>query len=136
MFPFDLEDEEIDAEEIEEEPEKQDYEVDFETGKLTGRMISGIEAVKQWLTIAFAIDRYKYTQYSWENGAELSSLIGQGYDKDYVDSEAERMVREVASLNEDITNVTNFRIDFTGDRLTITFRVETIYGEEEMIVNV
>ena len=136
MFPFDLEDEEIDTEEIEEEPEKQEYEVDFKTGKLTGRMISGIEAVKQWLTIAFAIDRYKYTQYSWENGAELSSLIGQGYDKDYVDSEAERIVREVASLNEDITNVTNFRIDFTGDRLTITFRVETIYGEEEMIVNV
>lgn len=136
MFPFDLEDEEIDTEEIEEEPEKQEYEVDFKTGKLTGRMISGIAAVKQWLTIAFAIDRYKYTQYSWENGAELSSLIGKGYDKDYVDSEAERMVREVASLNEDITNVTNFNIDFTGDRLTIAFKVETIYGEEEMTVDV
>lgn len=136
MFPFDLEDDEIDAEEIEEEPEKQEYEVDFKTGKLTGRMISGIEAVKQWLTIALAIDRYKYTQYSWENGAELSSLIGQGYDRDYVDSEAERMIREVASLNEDITNVTSFNIDFTGDKLTIAFKVETIYGEEEMIVSV
>lgn len=136
MFPFDLEDEEIDAEEIEEEPEKQDYEVDFETGKLTGRMISGIEAVKQWLRIALAIDRYRFTQYSWENGAELSSLIGKGYDKDYIDSEAERMIREVASLNEDITNVTDFNIDFTGDKLTIAFKVETIYGEEEMVVDV
>lgn len=136
MFPFDLEDEEIDAEEIEEEPEKQDYEVDFETGKLTGRMISGIEAVKQWLKIALAIDRYRFTQYSWENGAELSSLIGKGYDKDYIDSEAERMIREVASLNEDITNVTDFNIDFTGDKLTIAFKVETIYGEEEMVVDV
>ena len=136
MFPFDLEDEEIDAEEIEEEPEKQDYEVDFETGKLTGRMISGVEAVKQWLKIALAIDRYRFTQYSWENGAELSSLIGKGYDKDYIDSEAERMIREVASLNEDITNVTDFNIDFTGDKLTIAFKVETIYGEEEMVVDV
>ena len=136
MFPFDLEDEEIDAEEIEEEPEKQDYEVDFETGKLTGRMISGIEAVKQWLKIALAIDRYRFTQYSWENGAELSSLIGKGYDKDYIDSEAERMIREVASLNEDITNVTDFNIDFTGDKLTIAFKVETIYGEEEMVADV
>lgn len=136
MFPFDLEDEEIDAEEIEEEPEKQDYEVDFETGKLTGRMISGAEAVKQWLRIALAIDRYRFTQYSWENGAELSSLIGKGYDKDYIDSEAERMIREVASLNEDITNVTDFNIDFTGDKLTIAFKVETIYGEEEMVVDV
>ena len=46
------------------------------------------------------------------------------------------MVREVTSLNEDITNATNFNIDFTGDSLTIAFKVETIYGEEEMTVDV
>ncbi|WP_418963636.1 DUF2634 domain-containing protein [Butyribacter intestini] len=136
MFPFNLEDEEIDAEELEEETEKQEYEVDFETGKLTGRMISGIEAVKQWLTIALAIDRYKYTQFSWENGSELSTLIGQGYEKDYVDSEVERMIREVAELNEDITDVSDFNITFEGDRLTISFNVSTVYGEEDMTVNV
>ncbi|MFQ9112448.1 MAG: DUF2634 domain-containing protein [Butyribacter sp.] len=136
MFPFDLEDEEIDAEELEEETEKQEYEVDIETGKLTGRMISGIEAVKQWLTIALAIDRYKYTQYSWENGSELSTLIGQGYEKDYVDSEVERMISEVAELNDDITDVSDFSITFEGDRLTISFKMSTVYGEEDMTVNV
>lgn len=136
MFPFNLEDEEIDAEELEEETEKQEYEIDFETGKLTGRMISGIEAVKQWLTIALAIDRYKYTQYSWENGSELSTLIGQGYEKDYVDSEVERMIKEVAELNEDITDVSDFSITFEGDRLTISFKMSTVYGEEDMTVNV
>nr|DAZ52448.1 MAG TPA: Protein of unknown function (DUF2634) [Caudoviricetes sp.] len=136
MFPFDLEDEEIDAEELEEETEKQEYEVDFETGKLTGRMISGIEAVKQWLTIALAIDRYKYTQYSWENGSELSTLIGQGYEKDYVDSEVERMISEVAELNDDITDVSDFNITFEDDRLTVSFKVSTVYGEEDMTVNV
>lgn len=136
MFPFDLEDEEIDAEELEEETEKQEYEVDFETGKLTGRMISGIEAVKQWLTIALAIDRYKYTQYSWENGSELSTLIGQGYEKDYVDSEVERMISEVAELNDDITDVSDFNITFEDDRLTVSFKVSTVYGEEDMMVNV
>ena len=46
------------------------------------------------------------------------------------------MIREVASLNEDITNVTNFNIDFTGDSLTIAFKVETIYGKGEMTVDV
>lgn len=136
MFPFDLEDEEIDAEELEEETEKQEYEVDFETGKLTGRMISGIEAVKQWLTIALAIERYKYTQYSWENGSELSTLIGQGYEKDYVDSEVERMISEVAELNDDITDVSDFNITFEDDRLTVSFKVSTVYGEEDMTVNV
>lgn len=136
MFPFNLEYEEIDAEELEEDTEKQEYEVDFETGKLTGRMISGIEAVKQWLTIALAIDRYKYTQYSWENGSELSTLIGQGYEKDYVDSEVERMISEVAELNDDITDVSDFNITFEDDRLTVSFKVSTVYGEEDMTVNV
>lgn len=40
MFPFDIEDEEA-MPEIEEEKELEEYEVDFESGKLTGRKISG-----------------------------------------------------------------------------------------------
>ena len=46
MFPFDIEDEEA-MPEIEEEKELEEYEVDFESGNLTGRKISGKEAVKQ-----------------------------------------------------------------------------------------
>ena len=35
MFPFDLDDDEIDVEQREEK-EPRDYEIDFKTGKLTG----------------------------------------------------------------------------------------------------
>lgn len=40
MFPFDLEEDEI-MPEVSEETEKEEYEINLETGKLTGRKISG-----------------------------------------------------------------------------------------------
>ena len=50
MFPFDLEDE---LEIIQEETkEPKDYEIDFKTGKLTGRMVTGIKAIEQWIYLA------------------------------------------------------------------------------------
>ena len=45
MFPFDLDDDETEVDEIEEK-EPKDYEVDFKTGKLTGRIITGLDAIK------------------------------------------------------------------------------------------
>lgn len=93
MFPFDIEDEEA-MPEIEEEKELEEYEVDFESGNLTGRKIGGKEAVKQWIHIALSIDRYHYTQYSWEYGSELRELIGKHYDEAYIMTEAKRMVEE------------------------------------------
>lgn len=99
MFPFDIEDEEA-MPEIEEEKELEEYEVDFESGKLTGRKISGKEAVKQWIHIALSIDRYHYTQYSWEYGSELRELIGKHYDEAYIMTEAKRMVEEAVMQNE------------------------------------
>ena len=46
MFPFDIEDDEVDVE-IDEQTEPSDYEIDLETGKLTGRVITGLDAIKQ-----------------------------------------------------------------------------------------
>lgn len=46
MFPFDIEDEEVDVE-VEEAEEPADYEIDFETGNLTGRIITGLDAIIQ-----------------------------------------------------------------------------------------
>ena len=46
------------------------------------------------------------------------------------------MISEVAELNDDITDVSDFSITFEGDRLTISFKMSTVYGEEDMTVNV
>jgi hypothetical protein len=63
MFPFDIEDDEVDFN-IDEQTEPSDYEIDLETGKLTGRVITGLDAIKQRVMIVFGTDRYYYNQYS------------------------------------------------------------------------
>ena len=59
MFPFDIEDEEVDVE-VEEAEEPADYEIDFETGNLTGRIITGLDAIIQRARIVLNTDRYFY----------------------------------------------------------------------------
>lgn len=135
MFPFDIEDEEA-MPEIEEEKELEEYEVDFESGKLTGRKISGKEDVKQWIHIALSIDRYHYTQYSWEYGSELRELIGKHYDEAYIMTEAKRMVEEAVMQNEKITGIRDFKCSMKCSTLTMSFTAETIYGEIEVSENV
>ena len=115
--------------EIEEEKELEEYEVDFESGKLTGRKISGKEAVKQWIHIALSIDRYHYTQYSWEYGSELRELIGKHYDEAYIMTEAKRMVEEAVMQNEKNNRNPDFRCSMKCSTLTMSFTAETIYGE-------
>lgn len=133
MYPFDMDDDEID-EEIEETEENFEYEIDLETGRLTGRILTGVDAIKQWVKIMLSVDRYKYTQYSWDYGCELDELIGQGYDEEYIESEALRMIEEALSINEDITGISDFKCQFDKDKLIASFRLETIYGEVDIDV--
>lgn len=133
MFPFDMEDDEI-FPDAEDNGMPSDYEIDFRTGKLTGRVITGIEAVMQWAKIALSIDRYVYPQFSWNYGSELNTLIGQNYDKEYIESEAKRMIEDALTVHEDILGIDEFECSFEKDKLTASFVVETNYGRGEMSV--
>lgn len=133
MFPFDIEDEEIEIE-AEEEKEPADYEVDFKTGKLTGRIITGLEAIKQWVRLTLSTDRYYFSQYSWDYGCDLSSLIGKNYSDEYVKSEAKRMIFDALSVNDYIIGIEDFECSFSGDTLTASFTINTKYGDGEINV--
>lgn len=133
MFPFDLEDEEIDIEELAETRQvADDYEIDFATGRLTGNIITGLDAVVQWARLALNIPRYVYPQYSWDYGSEFTSLIGNGYDTDYIESEVSRMVTDALSTNEDIEGIRGLACGFEDGRLTASFTLVTVYGETEV----
>ena len=135
MFPFDIEEDEIEVT-LDEEKEPTDYEIDLETGKLTGRIITGLEAIKQRVMIVFGTDRYYFNQYSWEHGNELSELIGKNYDPAFVEAESKRMVEDALAPDNDIEGIEDFKCEIKGDRLTISFRILTIYGDEEVNINV
>lgn len=128
MFPFDLEDGEIDVEQ-EEEKEPKEYEIDLKTGKLTGRMITGLKAIEQWIYITLATDRFFYTQYSWDHGSELNTLIGKHVSQEYVKSEVKRMIEDALTQNEFILGIDDLQCSIKKDVLTASFTVQTTYGE-------
>ena len=58
-------------------PYPKEYEMDFETGMLTGHVVSGIEAIKVWIWCALHTQRFRYAIYSWDYGADVEQYFGQ-----------------------------------------------------------
>lgn len=110
-----------------------EYEIDFVSGQLTGKIVEGKEAIKIWIWIVLQTPRYRYYIYSWDYGSEFEELIGQGYTKEYIDTEVQRMTEECLLINENIQSINNFSSDMEGSQLTISFTANTIYGEIEFI---
>lgn len=137
MFPFDIdEDDELIVEEQETRSEPTDYEIDFTTGELTGKIITGLPAVIQWIRLALETERYFYNQFSWEYGSEIKTLIGQSFSEEYITSEVQRMVADALSTSEDIDSISSLEVSMDGDNLQIDFTVNTPYGSGEVNLNV
>ena len=106
-----------------------EYEFDFNTSQLTGKILEDKAALKMWIYKALLTKRYIYPIYSWDYGQDLDELIGQGYETDYIKSEIERGVQECLMINEHIKGCSNFEINLINDRLQINFTVDTTFGE-------
>lgn len=131
MFPFDVEEDEVQETE---EKELKDYEIDFEKGYLTGRMVTGLDAIIQSIKLALKIDRYFYSQYSWEYGSELNTLIGKNYSQEYVQSEVQRMLEDLVLGFDEVLSISDIQCTMNKDKLTISFELDTIYGGGEISV--
>ena len=105
-----------------------EYEIDFKTGQLTGRVVEGKEAIKIWIWLALQTPRYRYYAYTWDYGNEFEDLIGQGYTEEYIGAEARRMTEDCLLINENIQSISDFSISMAGDTLTISFTANTMFG--------
>lgn len=139
IFPF-IDPQEIEMEEIE-LPMAVEYAWDFK--KLDFKLkdgemylVEGIEAVKIWIWKLFMTSRYRCLIFNWDYGNELEELIGQGYTQGYLNSEAERYIREAIDYNlkDYVTDVKNVVVTFNEGTLTIEFTAVTPYGEVEIRV--
>lgn len=133
MFPFDIEDEDVEVEEKEEEVYKE-YEIDWETGQLTGRIVEGLEAVKVWIYLALQTERYVFEQFTWVYGNELPTLIGTSNNQEYLQMEVKRMVKDCLSVNEHILDIDNFQCEVEDEKIMISFMAITDYGEVDISV--
>ncbi|MDF2881567.1 MAG: phage protein [Clostridiaceae bacterium] len=88
--------------------------------------VDKLEALKQAIYIYLNIERYESIIYSWNIGVQTSDLIGEDYD--YVCSELERRITNALTYDDRINSVDSFSFAPNKDSLTISFTVNTIYG--------
>lgn len=111
-----------------------EYELDFATGQLTGKVLEDKEALKVWIYKILLTKRYRHLIYSWDYGQDLEEMIGKSYEEDLIISEVERRIKECLLINDKITACTHFNIQLINDQLNVNFTVNTIYGEVEINV--
>lgn len=100
--------------------------IDWASKQISG-MNEGLPAMRQAVEIILQNERFRWQIYSSNFGSELEDLPGD--DAEYIESEFPRRVRDAFSLDERIIGAKNFVFARNGETLTISFDVETVYGE-------
>lgn len=113
-----------------------EYELDFKSGRLTGRIVEGVDALCVWAYLALKARRYRWVIYSWGYGNEVYDLMGNSYSEEYLRSECRRYVEECLFENEHITGIEDLEVSQIKDVLYIKFRMITDIGSKEVEINV
>ncbi len=93
LFPF-IDQEPEEKEQIKTSVIPEEYEMDFKTYELTGRIVKGKEAIKMWIYKVLRTNRYKHIIYTWDYGVELEELISRPFDRAFIESEVQRYIKE------------------------------------------
>lgn len=113
-----------------------EYEIDLKKGRLTGRIVSGVDAICVWAYLALKAKRYRWVIYSWGYGNEVYNLIGNSYSEEYLHSECKRYMEECLFENEHITAIEDLEVSQIKDVLHIKFKLVTDIGSKEVEMNV
>lgn len=135
LFPFD------DAEEFplaEEEEDEiyviRDWEIDFDTLTMTGKIVEGLDAIEMWVHLALRTHRYDWMIFSWDYGEEYTDLIGYSYSQEYLESEVERLITDCVTEHPYITGIQDLVVSVERDKLHVNFTLLTDLGEVEIDV--
>lgn len=136
LFPFATETEVKLADNTVTSSSIREYEIDLKKGRLTGRIVSGVEAICVWAYLALKAKRYRWVIYSWGYGNEVYNLIGNSYSEEYLHSECKRYMEECLFENKHITAIEALEVSQIKDVLHIKFRLVTDIGSKEVEMNV
>lgn len=85
----------------------------------------GLDALQQAISHMLNTEQFEYPIYSLDYGFRTDDLIGK--DREYVESELQRRIKECLLTDSRITGVDNFAFSIAGDEMLCTFDVENIY---------
>ena len=110
--------------------------IDFENKKITvengtPKMITDIDAIRQWITLFVTTPKDAYKIYNGTNfGTSVRKLFGKKIlNNGYEEAEVEREIREGLPLCPAINRVTSFNMEKVGRILKIYVSVELFDGE-------
>mgnify|MGYP000495960041 FL=1 len=109
------------------------YGIDF-VNKVVKSNIDNIEALKQSIYIMLNVERYDYLIYNYNYGIELKNLFGK--DMQLVCSVLERRIRDCLSIDNRISNLSDFEFTIYRNTLKVTFTVSSIFGKHEQEVKI
>ena len=99
-----------------------EYGLDFKSGRLTGKIVEGVDALCVWAYLALK--------------AKVYELIGNSYSEEYLRSECRRYMEECLFENEHITGIEDLEVSQIKDVLHIKFRMITDVGSKEVEMDV
>ncbi|ARD57274.1 DUF2634 domain-containing protein [Bacillus safensis] len=127
---------EEEIEEIEEDEEIETsttYRIDFETGRLTGETISGIEAIRQFIYMTLRTERYAHPIYSHDIGTEIQELLTDTEATDeYKEMEIPRLLEEALLVDERIDHIEELEVTKQNDSFHVKLAIVTDEGTLEI----
>ncbi|MEH7792800.1 DUF2634 domain-containing protein [Bacillus safensis] len=126
--------EEIEETEEDEEVETSTtYRIDFETGRLTGETISGIEAIRQFIYMTLRTERYAHPIYSHDIGTEIQELLTDTEATDeYKEMEIPRLLEEALLVDERIDHIEELEVTKQNDSFHVKLAIVTDEGTLEI----
>lgn len=122
-----------------EPPLASEYAYDMDTASFKTKdgktyLVFGNEALKIKLWKLFMTEIYRWVVFPWDYGHELETLIGKAYTQGYVNSEAERYIKEAIerALSDYILRLDDLAVSFEEGVLYVDFKAVTIYGNLSM----
>ncbi|MFP7170762.1 DUF2634 domain-containing protein [Terribacillus sp. 7520-G] len=105
------------------------YYIDFETGELTNKVITGIDAIQQFVYMALRTERYAYPIYSHDVGNELQELLSDKETTEaYKEMEIPRLIEEALVYDDRISEVSDFVLEKVDDAYHVSFTVHSVEG--------
>lgn len=107
--------------------------IDKTTNRIRGECDDWL-AVRQAVEIILNVERFRWQIYRPYSGMQWEGLIGQ--DSGYVALELQRRITEALTMDDRVRGISNFTYTVTGDQLSASLTVNTVFGEYETSVEV
>lgn len=96
------------------------YKIDFQRGRISG-MTDGLPTIRQFVDKTLRTRRFFHAIYSPNYGTELQANSSA--------QNVERWIKEALLQDDRILSINEFRLVHEGDQATVSFVVESVFGQ-------